>query len=348
MTEPALRILDVNLNRAREALRVIEDHARFIANDPAAAGRAKQARHDLLCIATAIGPETLLAARDILNDVGRETKTTTEQARGSITDVLRAAFGRLTEAARGLGEYAKLFSREAAAAAESLRYDAYELEQTLLLRGDLRARFRGVRLYVIVTAALCRGEWLDTAAAALRGGATCLQLREKELTDGELLARARRLRELTASHNALLIINDRPDIARLCGADGVHVGQDDLSVREARAILGAERLVGKSTHTLAQVDAAIAEAPDYIAVGPMFRTTTKPTAVPAGADPPGLAFLSAARIRTDLPLVAIGGINTDNARAVFAAKANCVCACSAVISGAAEAAARSICQATGS
>lgn len=337
MDEAAIRILDVNLNRAREALRVIEDYARFALSDAAAAERAKHTRHELLRIATEIGPETLLAARDILNDVGRDTKTATELHRGSLEDVSRAAFARLTESARGIGEYAKLFSREAAAAAETLRYDAYELEQTLLLRGDLRTRFRSVRLYVIITASLCHQDWLATAEAAIRGGATCLQLREKDLTDAELLRRARALRELTTRHQALLFINDRPDIARLCDADGVHVGQDDLPIREARSIAGARKLIGKSTHTIAQVEAALAEAPDYIAVGPMFGTTTKPNSVVAGP-----ALLIAARARTELPLVAIGGINATNAASLIRAGASCLCACSSVISGNAEVQAQQI------
>lgn len=342
MDSAALRILDANLNRAREALRTIEDYARFARDDHAAAQRAKHARHALLTVATEIGPETLLAARDILNDVGRDTKTAAEQSRETLTDVARAAFGRLSEAARSISEVAKLFSREAAATAETLRYDAYELEQALLLRGDLRARFRAVRLYVIITAALCRDDWLATAAAAIRGGATCLQLREKEFPDAELLNRARALRRITAEAGCLLIINDRPDIAKLCHADGVHVGQDDLSVREARQIAGPRLLIGKSTHTVDQVKAAIEEQPDYVAVGPMYATTTKPTAIPAGGAPPGIDLLKAARTLTDLPLVAIGGITTANAAPLIAAGTNTLCACSAVISTDAESAARAL------
>jgi thiamine-phosphate pyrophosphorylase len=135
---------------------------------------------------------------------------------------------------------------------------------------------RAVRLYVLVTAALCRRDWLETAAAAVRGGAGCVQLREKGLGDAELVERARRLRALTREHNALLAVNDRPDIARLAAADIVHVGQDDLAVGEVRRIAGTGILVGKSTHTVAQLEAALAEEPDYVAVGPMYQSATKP------------------------------------------------------------------------
>jgi thiamine-phosphate pyrophosphorylase len=322
-----LRIADVNLNRAREALRVIEDYARFALDDADAAAAVKQARHALRTIVAALGGDELLAARDIVGDVGRGTKTPTELQRGSSADVVRAAFGRLSEAARALGEYGKLLAPTVAGAAEALRYRTYELEQRIVLRGSLRQRFCDVRLYVLITEGLCRGPWLQTAENALRGGAGCLQLREKNLPDAELLHRARQLRELTRTHSALLAINDRPDIARLAGADIVHLGQDDLAVKDARHIAGGRMLVGKSTHTLAQFEAALAEEPDYLAVGPMFASPTKPQEHLAGPE-----LLAAVRRRAELPLVAIGGITPRNVAEVVAAGARCIAACAAVIS----------------
>jgi thiamine-phosphate pyrophosphorylase len=210
-----------------------------------------------------------------------------------------------------------------------LRYRAYELEQRVVLRGTLRRRFRAVRLYVLVTAALCRRPWLETAEAAMRGGAGCLQLREKELPAGELLRRARQLRALTAEHGVLMAMNDRPDIARLAGADMVHVGQEDLSVLDARRMAGGGILVGKSTHTLEQFAAALAEEPDYLAVGPMFDSSTKPQGHVAGPE-----LVAAVRKRTDLPLVAIGGITLENAARVKGAGADCLAVCAAVIGAA--------------
>lgn len=338
MDSPILRIIDVNVNRAREALRVIEDYARFALDDVDAATAVKQCRHELRGIIAAVGADKLLAARDISGDVGRDVKTPTELERSSTEEVVRAAFGRLSEATRAIGEYGKVISDAAATAAEALRYRTYELEQRVVLRGPLRRRFRGVRLYVLLTEALCRRPWLETAEAALRGGAGCLQLREKDLPDGALLWRARQLRELTARHGVLLAINNRPDIARLAHADIVHVGPDDLSVKDARRIAGASILVGKSTHTIAQFEAALAEEPDYLAVGPMFPSETKPQEHIAGPE-----TLAAARALTELPLVAIGGITPENAARVRAAGANCVAACAAVISADdVEAAARAV------
>lgn len=338
MDADALRIIDANINRTRETLRVIEDYARFVLDDGDAAAAVKRCRHELHGLVAAAGRDALLAARDIVGDVGRELKTAGELHRGSMGDVVRAAFGRLSEATRVLGEYGKLVAPEAARAAEALRYSAYELEQRIVLRGTLRARFRQVRLYVLLTESLCRRPWLEAAAAAIRGGAGCVQLREKGLPDAELLRRARGLRDLTAAHGALLAVNDRPDIARLARADIVHVGQDDLPVRDVRRVAGAHVLVGKSTHTLAQFEAALAEAPDYLAVGPMFPSGTKPQEHIAGPQ-----TLAAARQRTELPLVAIGGITAGSAAAVFAAGATCVAACAAVIAADdVEAAARAL------
>lgn len=365
-----LRILDVNFNRAREALRVIEDYARFIRDDRDAAVAAKTLRHGLREMLARMGVEPSLAARDIESDIGCDARTTSEFLRADAAAVAAAAFGRLTEAARSLAEYGKLVHPQISLFAERLRYDAYELEQRTLLRAGRRAALRTCRLYVIITESLCRRPWLETAEAALRGGATCIQLREKpadsaqlmppgqsphfanrdpsvpqpasvasgRCSDRDLLNRARALRELTHRYNALLIVNDRPDIARLAAADGVHVGQDDLSVHDVRRIAGADLLVGKSTHSLEQFDSALLENPDYVAVGPIFPSATKPQSRIAG-----LETLAVAERKSELPLVAVGGIDPSNVARVRCTGAACVCVCSSVIgAGDPEAAARSL------
>lgn len=326
MNSPAYRILDVNLNRLREALRVIEDHARFTLDDADSAAAAKHLRHSLREIVISLGTENLSRARDILGDVGRDARAPGELERREIGDVVGAAFGRAQESARSLCEYAKLVSPDVAIRAERIRHAAYELEQRVMLRGDARRRFRAAGLYVIITRALCRNDWLQTAEQALRGGAACLQLREKSLPDRELLDAARRLRDLTLQHGALFIMNDRPDIAVLSHADGVHLGQDDLAANDARRVAGAHLLIGKSTHTAEQFDAALWERPDYLAVGPMFQTATKPQPHVAGVE-----TLRLVASRTALPIVAIGGIAAASAGAMIAAGASSVCVCSAVI-----------------
>ncbi len=348
----AFRIIDANFNRAREALRVMEEYARFVLDDAALASEVKGLRHDLGRSITAfeergqqamqpgeteslgagaeISPgqsDPVIRHRDIVGDVGRNVTTPGEYERADLGHVAQAAGKRLSEALRALEEYGKTIRPDFAAAIESLRYRGYELERRIGLVTTARKRFSGIRLYVLITEALCQSDWFATAEAVLRGGADCLQLREKGLPDRELLERARRLAELCHEHEALLIINDRPDIAALSGADGVHVGQDDLSVAQARRVVPATAVVGISTHTRGQLDAAVEAAPDYIAVGPMFATVTKPQEYLAG--PPAL---TAARKRTALPLVAIGGVGEPNAAEVLAAAPCCLCVCRSVVS----------------
>ena len=330
MSPDVARIIDANFNRAREAIRVMEDYARFIQNDPAGCEAAKRLRHELAAAYHQMPVDELLSARDTPNDVGTTISTLTERTRQDGCDVLTASAKRLPEALRTIEEYTKTFDAPLAAALEAIRYRAYDLEQRLVLRSQRSARFAKVRLYVLITADLCRKDWRQSAIDAIAGGAGCVQLREKELEDGELLARARELAGICRERGALFIVNDRPDIAALTDADGVHLGQSDMSVAQARRIVGPRRLVGLSTHTPEQFHAAVESQPDYISVGPMFQSTTKPQDHVPGPD-----LLALAVRETEIPIVAIGGITPQNLPKLAAVIANpaylrCVAACSAV------------------
>jgi len=182
-----------------------------------------------------------------------------------------------------------------------------------------------MRVYAILTERFCRLPWRTTAEAVLAGGADVLQLREKELADRELLERARILRDLTHRSGALLIVNDRPDVAVLSGADGVHLGQDDLPPAEVRRMVGPGMLVGWSTHSAAQAAEAAGLPVDYIGVGPFAPTATKGYETGMGPE-----LVNAARRRTGLPIVAIGGITCDNAARAIEAGATAVAACAAL------------------
>jgi thiamine-phosphate diphosphorylase len=167
----------------------------------------------------------------------------------------------------------------------------------------------------------------ELAGALLAGGARLLQLRLKTAGSGELLAAARALRVLTARAGALLLINDRPDVARAAGADGVHLGQDDLPVAAARVVLGPGAVVGVSTHDVEQARVAASAGADYLGVGPVFTTTTKVATPPAR----GLDLVRAVRAAVALPLVGIGGITPDTAPAVRAAGADAVAMIAALV-----------------
>jgi len=178
---------------------------------------------------------------------------------------------------------------------------------------DRRARLGRARLYFVADrAGLARA--LD---GALHGGADLVQLRDKHATDAEIEAAAAWAAERCAAHGALFVVNDRPDLAVSTGADGVHVGQDDTPVAEARAVVGEDVIVGLSTHSIAQADAGAVSGADYIAVGPVHPTPTKEGRPAIGLDPIRHA---AAHVRA-VPWFAIGGIGLETVDAVVAAGA---------------------------
>jgi thiamine-phosphate pyrophosphorylase len=156
----------------------------------------------------------------------------------------------------------------------------------------------------------------DRLEAALRGGVDMVQLRVKDARDDEIAEAARSFRELCDRHGALFVLNDRPDLVGACGADGVHVGQEDASPASARGIVGADRIVGLSTHSRQQIEAAAEQPVDYVAVGPLFQTPTKPGRLPVGLE---LVRFAAERVR--LPWFAIGGIDVERAADVVRAGA---------------------------
>jgi thiamine-phosphate pyrophosphorylase len=172
-----------------------------------------------------------------------------------------------------------------------------------------------------------RAGWtlIDFASACMDGGATCLQVRAKESSSGSFLEAADAIVRRAGTAGALIVVNDRADIARAAGAGGVHVGQEDLTPSEARTVVGADAIVGLSTHTIEQFDRALTEPISYAAVGPMFSTDTKAT----GYEAVGLAHLRrtagrAADAKSALPIVAIGGITLDRSPGVIAAGASSV------------------------
>ncbi len=319
------RLLDAAANRAREALRVLEDHARFNLNDAWLSGELKRLRHDLAGALSVVPAAWLLQSRDTLGDVGTTISTPREQRRGSLQDVIDANCKRLQEALRSLEEYGKLYGAELAAQIEALRYRSYSVERALLLGERARERLAGALLYVLVTGELCPRGVTETVRAAVAGGAHVIQLREKALADRELLALAREVRRLTREAGVLFIVNDRPDVAKLIGADGVHLGQDDLPVRDARRVLGPDALVGVSTHDRHQLRRAVLDGADYVGVGPTFPSTTKDFAALAGLD-----YVRQAVAETSLPAFALGGITLENLPQVLAAGARRVAVSAAV------------------
>ena len=326
-TASVLRLLDANANRAREALRVVEDYARFVLNDAGLSEALKGIRHDLTAVTRSFVDDAILH-RDTPGDVGTAIRTNGEMARNDVADVVVAAGKRLGEALRAIEEFLKTSDSGGAAKVESLRYRFYDIEHRLAFTlRPAACGFVRVRLYVLVTESLCRIPWLEAAEQAIQGGADCLQLREKDLESGDLLRRARQLVALCRKCNVPCIINDRPDIAMLSDADGVHLGQADLPARDVRRLLGRGKVVGVSTHNLDQARQAVLDGADYLGVGPLFRSPTKPRDFIAGPDFARLV----ARHLPQIPAVAIAGINAGNVDEVLATGVRAVAITSAII-----------------
>ena len=335
------RILDANLNRAREGIRVLEDFARFLADNHDVSLKLKSMRHDLVAAEkqlfanAGIGMTDRLQFRDTEGDVGTSQMTDGEQQRSALADVIIANARRVEESLRSLEEFGKLVSAPFSAAMKSLRYSAYTMEKSLagisapghLRHDDKASRLQQARVYVLITESMCRLPWQQVVEQSLEAGAGVLQLREKSLNDRELLRRAEWIRAACLSAQTLFIVNDRPDIAAICLADGVHVGQEEFSVAEARRILKPGQLVGLSTHNLEQAIQATETGADYLGVGPVFPSQTK-----SFEDFPGLDFVSsvAKSKAVTKPWFAIGGICLERMRELIAAGAQRVAVTSAV------------------
>jgi len=312
----AARILDACANRAREGLRVVEDYCRFVLDDSFLCGELKQLRHDLTAALASLPPERLHQARETQSDVGVFLSTKAEQHRSSLAAVAAANWKRLQEALRSLEEFGKTVGPDLGPAMEQLRYRSYTLERAATLGDAARERLADVRLCLLLTGSQCLRSPEETIKEATAGGVDMIQLREKGLSDRELLKRAREVCGWAREARVLFIVNDRPDIARLADADGVHLGQDDMPVKEARRMLGPDALIGVSTHNIEQVRQAVLDGASYLGVGPTFPTRTKKF-----SEYPGLDFVRAVAAETKLPAFVIGGVNLETIGAAVAAGA---------------------------
>jgi thiamine-phosphate pyrophosphorylase len=314
MNFDALRIIDAALNRAGEGLRVIEDFARFVLDDPFCTREIKSLRHDLAEAAGVVSSADRHASRSTLADVGTDISTPAEASRINTWDVCAANLKRTEQALRSLEEYGKLIDGTFAGRCEALRYRLYTLEKALDIGRVSREQLADATLCVLVDARDSAADFQRLVRQLVDAGVGMIQLREKHLDDRELIERARQLSELTRDTPALAIINDRADIAALVHADGVHLGQEDLTVKDARTIVGPRMLIGVSTHNIAQARVAVLDGANYLGAGPTFPSQTK-----AFDDFAGLDYLHEVAAETQLPTYAIGGIAANNLSEVLEA-----------------------------
>lgn len=309
----ALRVVDASANRASEGLRVIEDYVRFALDDRHLTTLCKRVRHDLTAALASIRTSDRHAARDTRADIGTQFTLDTEQARAGLVDVVAANFKRVEQALRSLEEFCKVVTPASAPQLERLRYAVYTLERSVDITHSSLERLAGVRLYVLVDGRSSPNDLRSLVEALVESGVGAIQLRDKQLDDRQLIERAHIVRAATSGTPTLFIMNDRPDLAALSGADGVHVGQEELSVKDARRILGVRGLIGVSTHSIQQARAAVLDGANYLGVGPTFPSTTKNFESFTGVE-----LLCAVHNEIRLPAFAIGGITPENLPQVLA------------------------------
>ncbi len=297
------RLIDANLDRSREGLRVIEDWCRFGLNRKDLTMKIKDWRHQL----ASHHHEIYKNARSVATDQGALSNHPEQENRNLPNSIISANCARAQESLRVLEEFSRKSDPELSEIAAKIRYGIYQLEQTLLklCKGkEKRQKLNSCNICLITSP---QKELNKSVTGALSAGLKMIQYRCKEGTDQEKLKQAKKLADICKSNDALFIINDRLDIALAVNADGVHLGQNDIPTEIARKLLGFEKLIGRSTHSLKQLQKAEEEGCDYIGIGPVYETTTKPTAKP-------IDFKSLIEVtnKTSLPYFAIGGINNSN------------------------------------
>ena len=320
------RILDANLDRAREAVRTIEEWCRFGLEDLELCDRCKQMRQEL----AQWHREEFRRARNTPDDPATGLSHANEVNRPDVQSVLRANMGRLQEALRVLEEYGKVIDRNFGEAMKQMRYQVYTLESQLLAYentkqeinniGELRRqKLRSAKLYLVTMPV---DNIVSVVESALQGGVQIVQYRQKEGEDGTRLAIAQQLCDICHQYEALFLVNDRVDIAIAVGADGIHVGQTDLPVSAVRQILKAnggdasEYIIGQSTTNPQELDIALNNQVDYVGVGPVHATPTKPNKAASGHE-----YVQYAAANINIPWFAIGGIDEHNLGEAIAAGA---------------------------
>jgi thiamine-phosphate pyrophosphorylase len=322
----ALRILDASTNRATEGLRTMEEFARFVLEDRHLSGIAKQLRHDLRAVLGAVVANDRLIARSVASDCGTTLEATDELRRDDVSAVARAAASRVQEAVRCIEEYGKTIEGFDSRKVEAIRYRVYTLAAALSLMHSRVERLCEAKLYLLVATDVDRERFANHITAMFTSGVDIIQLRDKRADDRCLYECSRMAADIARRLGKIFIVNDRADIAVATYASGVHVGQDELPVEAVRRIVGAQGIVGVSTHDLDQAKAAVLDGADYIGCGPTFPSQTK-----SFDQFPGLAFLRQVAGEISLPTYAIGGIDQSNFSEVMATGIHGVAITSAIL-----------------
>lgn len=299
-TMSTVRVLDANINRAAEGMRVLEDIARFMLENQKLCEQIKNCRHNLREQAPSV------FSRNTLCDVGTHLSTNQENTRESVCDIALAASNRCAEALRVVEEFLKLDNTPNLI--ESIRYKMYDLSAEVI-RSLGSTKKQQWKLCFVLTEGNCILPWEKTLIEVLQSGCDCVQVREKHKSTKALVEHVIDVKKITDIHNVPTIINDRVDVALATSATGVHLGKSDMSVKHARTIMGSQYIIGSTVHNAPEASEAIAMGADYIGVGAMFDSPTKP-----GVEIGGTKLLKEVVGYNHL---AIGGITTENVNELY-------------------------------
>ncbi len=298
-----LQIIDANLDRAREGLRVLEDWSRFGLGENDRVTKIKNFRQIL-------GKNHLEIYKQSRNHIQDRCKGLThieQNKRNTPEQIICSNSARVQEALRVIEEFSRLNNNNLSKIASEIRYEIYTLEIELLSqskRESMKEILKKNNLYVITDQ---KENLMEILKDILKAGVKIIQHRFKEGTDKDHLKEAIKIKKLCKKYNSLFIINDRIDIALASNADGIHLGQDDLDITTARKLLGYSKIIGKSANNQIDISDAIKEGCDYIGIGPVFETPTKKHKKPLGIEK-----IKVLTKDINIPWFAIGGVTTKN------------------------------------
>ncbi|MGM0508102.1 MAG: thiamine phosphate synthase [Fusobacteriota bacterium] len=305
------RILDANVNRVSEGVRVLEDISRFYFENKKITANLRNFRHEVRNILAAFDYE-MIKVRDSEHDIGVNiSQKSNLDKKSSLKNLIFANFKRVTEGLRVLEESLKIIDKYTLGKEiEALRYKGYYIEKSLLqlLKPKIPKGLYGI------TSGNSSNEKtnIEVVEDMIKGGIKIIQYRSKNSSFKKKYEECKEIRKLTKKAGVTFIINDHIDLVLITDADGVHLGQDDIPVREARNILGDDKIIGLSTHSEKQAKKALELNVNYIGVGPIFKTPTK-----ENYDPVGFEYLDYVQNNINIPYVAIGGINISNLKDVI-------------------------------
>jgi thiamine-phosphate pyrophosphorylase len=328
MERDTLRIIDANLNRIGEGLRVLEELARLSLDDEDLTRRLKDLRHEIVQVNPSL-QKRLLTTRDSDGDVGAEMLVKGEEPKRDKNELVIANARRAEESLRVLEEIARL--PESGLDTEKYkkaRFALYSIEKELSAKIGRREKLKRLTgLYVIIDSNFMdRRSYEDVTRQIVSGGAGIIQLRDKRTDKKVMLETAEEVKRICAENDVLFIINDHLDIALAVEADGLHIGAGDIPADVARRLLPPDKILGCSARTVEIAATLGKQGADYLGVGAMFATGTKD-----GAEVVGKERLQEIKKAVSMPLVAIGGIDKDNAGGVVDAGADAIAVISAVL-----------------